>query len=526
VLPLEPGGWTTGAYGDAFGTAGIGKVLLNTALFAGGAVAFALPIAVLIAYLTERTDVPCRNAIYVLMFIPLSIPAFATALGWIVLLAPRAGVINVTLNGLLGRESTDGLFNIYSLPGMIFVQGLGIVPSMWLLLTAVLRNMNPALEEAASTSGSSRRRTFRRVTFPLMRPGVAAVLVYYLVAGIEMLELPLALGPNAGVEVLSTRIFYAVAPVGAAAPNYAVAAAFGVLGLVLGVIGISYYAHLMKRGERFSVVSGKAYRPTIIRLGRWRWPAFAFIGAFMMLKVILPSVALIYASFLKFYQPPRLEGLPFTLRNYVGLLTYDRFGKFFVNSFLVSVGASVLTVLLASLVAWVTVRRTGALTRVLNILAFVPLAVPGIISTLAFFLIFIGTPLHGTLFLMTLAFASRYLAYVTRLMQAAQIQIHRELEEAAATSSVSPIRGLLFINLPLLRPAVINGFLWVFVHAAKDFSVGLLLASSSTLLAANLIYGSFTTGKLPAASAMMVVLVGMNMLVVAVGRRYLQRPVT
>jgi iron(III) transport system permease protein len=174
----------------------------------------------------------------------------------------------------------------------------------------------------------------------------------------------------------------------------------------------------------------------------------------------------------------------------------------------------------------VTVRRTGVLTRVLNILAFVPLAVPGIISTLAFFLIFIGTPLHGTLFLMTLAFASRYLAYVTRLMQAAQIQIHRELEEAAATSSVSPIRGLLFINLPLLRPAVINGFLWVFVHAAKDFSVGLLLASSSTLLAANLIYGSFTTGKLPAASAMMVVLVGMNMLVVAVGRRYLQRPVT
>jgi iron(III) transport system permease protein len=497
TLPLDPGPFDASAFERGFSQAGMGEVLLNTAVFAGGSVMLALPIAIVLAFLTERTDLPFRNAIYVAMFVPMTIPVFATALGWILLLGPRAGILNVGLNELLGRESTDGLLNIYSMRGMIFLQALGLVPSMWLLLTAVLRNMNPVLEEAASTSGAGRISTFKKVTLPLMRPAIAAVLIYYLVQGIEILELPLAVGPNAGVEVLSTRIFFEVMPVGAEPPDYPVAAAIGMLALALGVIGIVIYSYLMRRASSFAVVSGKAYRPQRIRLGRWKWPALLFVFGYMLLKVILPLGVLLYASFLRFYQPPRVGDLPWTLDNYVRLLDYRHFGRYFVNTILVSFGAAALTMLLAGLVSWFVVRYPSKLTKLLNFFAFMPLAIPGVISTLAFFLIFIGTPLYGSLILMVLAFTSRYLAYGTRLMHAAQLQIHKELEEASLTSSVPPWRGYLSINLPLLKPAMINGFLWVLVHAARDFSVALLLATAGSLLAGNVIYSAFVGGSYP-----------------------------
>jgi iron(III) transport system permease protein len=153
-----------------------------------------------------------------------------------------------------------------------------------------------------------------------------------------------------------------------------------------------------------------------------------------------------------------------------------------------------------------------------------PLAIPGLISTLAFFLLFIGTPIYGTLLLLLLAFTARYLAYGTRLMHAAQLQIHRELEEASLMSGAGVIVTFVRINLRLLVSAFVNGWLWVLVHAAKDFSVALMLGSASSLLVGNVIYGAYTSGRFPQASAMMVSLVLFNLAVVLlVGRRWIVR---
>lgn len=525
TLPLEAGEFTAAAYQRTFVGAGIGRVLLNTVIFSVGAVVVALPFSVALAFLTERTDLPFRRAIYVMMFVPMSIPVFATALGWVLLLGPRAGLINISINWALGREPSDGLLNIYSMYGMIFLQALALVPSMWLLLAGVLRNMNPSLEEAAATSSVGRISTFRRVTFPLMRPGVAAVVIYYFIHTIEVLELPLAIGPNAGIEVLSTRIFYAVMPAGSHAPDYAVAASIGMVALGLGVTGMFLYSWLTRRASAYAVVSGKAYRPNRISLGAWKWPALAGIFCYLSLKVFLPLGVLLYASFLRFYQPPRLSGQVWTLDNYRNLLVYRRFGQYFVNTIIVSVIAAAFTVLLAGLVSWFVVRYPSPLTKFLNIVAFMPLAIPGIISTLAFFLIFVGTPLYGTLILLSLAFTSRYLAYITRLMHAAQLQVHKELEEAAQASSVPPWRGFLHVNFPLLRPAFMNGFLYVLVHSARDFSVALLLATAGSLLTGNVIYDAFVGGGFPSAASMIVVLVAFNMTIVMLGRRWVMRAI-
>lgn len=524
VMPLAPGAFTIQSYLQVYGGADLLPIIRNTLTYAGLGVLFALPIAFGFAFLTERTDMPLRNAMYVLMFIPMSTPVFATALGWVLLLGPRGGTINVYLRALTDSDAADGPFNIYSLPGLIFVHVLGMVPTMWLFLTAVLRRMDPVLEEAASVAGAGRLRVLKTVTAPLMRPGVAAVAIYFFLTGLEALELPLALGPTAGIEVLSTKIFFSLVPTGDAGVNYGVPAAFGLLGLLMGVAGTMLYLHLVRQASDFAVVTGKGYRPKIIELGSWRYLALAIICLFIFIKVVLPFSVLLYASFLRFYAPPIREYLPdmnWTLLNYQRLFDYRFFGRFFVNTLIVSLQAATLTMLLVTFIGWLVVRSPSPLSKAINLVAFMPLAIPGVISTLALFLMFVGTPLHGTLVLVTLAFIARYLAFGTRLMHSAMLQIHQELEEVSLTSGANDLQTFWRITLRLLIPAFLNGWLWVLVHAAKDFSVPLMLASAGSVVVANVIYEAFVGGHFNSSAAMLVVLVMFNLIFVVAGRKWI-----
>jgi iron(III) transport system permease protein len=259
-------------------------------------------------------------------------------------------------------------------------------------------------------------------------------------------------------------------------------------------------------------------------LGRWKYAALGAIGGYLVLQVVLPFSILAATSFQRFYQPVAPgSNIVWTANNYLGMLDWRFFGQYFANTIVVSVGAATATMLLVTLFAWQIVRWPSRLGRVINVLAFLPLGIPGVISGLAFFLLFIGTPLYGTLALLVLAFLARFIAYGTRLMQAAQVQIHAELEEAALVSGVSYLRAFLRVNLRLLLPAFFNGWLWVLVHAARDFTTPLMVASASSLLASNLIFGRYQDGKFPESAAMMVVLVIFNSCLVFGGRKWLVR---
>jgi iron(III) transport system permease protein len=526
VLPFAPGALTFSQYAQVYAGADTWPIVRNTVLYAGLGVLFALPVAFAFAFLTERTDMPLRNAMYVLMFIPMSTPVFATALGWVLLLGPRGGTVNVYLRALTGSDAANGPFNIFTMEGLIFVHVLGIVPTMWLFLTAVLRQMDPLLEEAALAAGASRWQVLRSVTGPLMRPGVAAVGIYFFLSGLESLELPLALGPTAGIDVLSTKIYFSLVPSSDLGVNYGVPAAFGMLGLAMGVIGTILYLRLVRQSSNYAVITGKGYRPKLIQLGRWKYFAVGSILLFIAVKVILPFAVLVYASFLRFYVPPIKEyaaDLSWTLLNYRQLLDYRFFGGYFVNTVIVSLLAATLTMLLVSFIGWLAVRKPGRLTRLIDTVAFMPLAIPGTISTLAIFLMFVGTPLHGTLILLTLAFLARYLAFGTRLMHSAMLQLHQELEEVSQTSGANNLQTFFRITLRLLLPAFLNGWLWVLVHAAKDFSVALLLASAGSVVTANIIYQAFVGGQFPGSAAMLVVLILFNLAFVVAGRKWIRR---
>lgn len=524
VKPLGFDAFIVTNYTEVFSHPGTLVMLRNTFVYAVGAMVIAVPLAFGLAFLTERTDMPWRHAMYTLMFIPLSIPPFATALGWVLLLGPRAGTMNVWIRTIFGLDIREGPVNIFTLEGMIFVHALGIIPSMWLLLVSVLRNMDPALEEAAATAGASRLGTMLRVTGPLMAPGLLSVVVLFTVLGLESLETPLALGKTAGIDVLATRVYDLLNPATGQGFDYGKPAALGMLGLFVGIIGIAIYLRLIRAANRYAVVTGKAYRPRPIKLGRWRWAALAAVMLFMLVKVVIPFGILVATSFQRFYQPlvPGVN-IAWTINNYADMLDYRFFGQYAVNSMIVAFFAATITMLLVSFFAWQLVRWPSKLTQAVNALAFMPLAIPGVISGLAFFLLFIGTPLYGTLILVTMAFTANYLAYGTRLMHSAQVQIHRELEEAALTGGVSYWRSFFFINLRLLIPAFMNGWLWILVQSSRNFTIPLMVASAGAMTVANIIFGRYAGGNFTISAAMMVALVMFNIIAVFIGRKWIAR---
>ena len=526
--PLESGPLVLDSYRRILEDTNLQRTVTDTLIFAAGTLVFGLPLAGAMAYLTERTDMPFRNQVYMLLFIPMSTPVFATGLGWILLLGPRAGMLNVWWRELINSTARDGPINIFSMGGLIFAGAIGLAPSMWLFLISVLRNMDPTLEEAAAVSGAGRLKTLTRVTLPLMRPGTFAVGIFFFIVAIESLELPLALGLTAGIETISVRILRLVNFEVAGEVDYGLPATLGVFALVVGTFGVTIYLYLVRSASKFAVMTGKGYRPRMLKLGKFKWVAIGFFALYLLIKVVLPFSVLVYASFLEYYQPyvsANFEYLRWTIGNYGTLFDWRFAGRFFVNTIIVSVAASFGTMFLVSFLGWLVVRMPGPVTRSVNVVAFMPLAVPGTISSTAMLLLFIGTPLYGTLALLVLAYIFRYVAFGTRLMHAAQLQVSKELEEVALTSGASRMTTFFLINLRLLIPAFINGWLYILVHVSKDFSVPLLLASGSTLLFGNIIYSRWEQGDLSVAAALMVILIVFNLVSVFLGRKWLLKSV-
>ena len=255
-LPFTGKVWSAGAYGEVFASASTYRLLRNTVLYAAGTMAVSLPLAFTLAWLTERTDLPGRRLLYTVMFVPMLLPPFAIALGWILLAGPNAGALNVLIRRLFSLEITRGPLNIYTMWGMVLVSGMLAVPSMWLLLLGLFRNFDPRLEEAASASGAGRWRVLKRVTGPLMLPGLLAVGVYFTIVFIEAFEVPLAIGTTAEIPVLSTKI-YLLTSRAEEGYHYGAAATFGLMTLLAGVLLMIGYLWAVRVSARFAVVTGK-----------------------------------------------------------------------------------------------------------------------------------------------------------------------------------------------------------------------------------------------------------------------------
>lgn len=524
-LPFESTATTLANYALVFNNPATLSILLNTTLFTIGSLVVGLPLAVLFAWLLERTAMPARSWFSNLILVPMTIPSLLSAIAWIQLLDPRNGLVNVALRGVLGLKSDTGPFDVYSLWGMCFVQGLRLVPSAYLMIAASFRAMDPSLEEQSAMAGRGVAQTTLRVTLPIMRPALLAALIYFIIVVIESFDIPGLLGFTARVRVLSTAIYWAThSEVGL--PDYGLASALGAIILAVALVLMWIYHRLTAHQERFATITGKGYRPRQIDLGVWKVPAVLMCVFYVVTAVLLPFLMLLWTSVQPFYSIPSMESFErVSFDGYRNIWRDLSVVRAAWNTTILALVTALVTIVLSILVSWFVVRRkheSGALASYLATVSFLPQGVPSIVIGLALIFVYIRfpIPIYGTLWIIALAMITRYLAFSSRTTTSALMQVHGELEEASQMAGAPWSRTLRRITTPLLAPAMINVFLWVAVHAMQELSMALMLYNPDSIVVSTVIWGMWQNGKTADAAVLGVMLILLSALLLIAGQAF------
>ncbi|TDC46402.1 iron ABC transporter permease [Jiangella ureilytica] len=512
--------WSLQNYVDVFGDSGTYSAILSTLIFSAGSLLVAFAVSITCAWLVERTDLPARNAVFVLLVAPSGIPALILAISWSLLLNPNNGLINTLLRLPFGAEG-PGPLDVYSLPWMILVQGMSLVPMTFLLITASLRGVNASLEEAARASGSGFSTIVRRITLPLLRPALIGALIYQFVTVVTALDVPLVLGLSGGVSVLSTEIYVASNPVGGL-PNYGVSGTYGMFLLAVSLIPLLFYNRIIGRSQDYATITGKTFRPKTIALKRWKIPAVLFCWGYIALSFVLPMLVLLWASFQPYLGVWGLDALDrLTTAGYGEALGGAQFLDALRNTFVLGVAAALGGMVLAMALSWVIVRSRSRYRALVDILAFVPHALPGVViglSTLVLYLI-LPIPIYGTIWIIVVAMATQYISLGTRLTTAGIAQIQVGLEEAAETSGAGGRQIWQRVLGPLLRPVFLNGFLMIFLASIQNLTLPLMLGSNDNVVLSTLIWRRWDYGDVTGAAVLSVTMATITVIAATLLRR-------
>ena len=492
VVDAQRGGeWSLANFEAVLGSRRFLVTSANSLVFAAGSAVVALAIGWTTAWIVERTNTPLKPLAYLTAIISLGTPYILYVTAWLLLFG-KAGPINQLYRTLTG--TSDVLINVYSMPGMIMVEGFLWSPLAFLLVGATLRNANPELEEAARVSGAGTWMTIRRVTLRLSLPSILALAMLVFIRAIEAFEVPALVGLPGRISVLTTDIYGNM--VAQAPPDIGGASALSVLMLALVLVLLAIYGRLSRHAERFATITGKGFRPRPFDLGRLRYLAAGILVLNFLLLLAVPIAMLAWVSLLPFYQPISTAALALvTLDNYRTVFSPDHVGLI-ANTLLVAVATATLAVALTFLAAWLAVRRAPG-GWIVERLATIPLVFPGLILGIAVMQLFLHLPipLYGTLGILIWAFVINYLPYGMRYSAAGMLQIHRELEESAEMCGASPLMRLRRIVAPLLAPALLAGWLFIFLMAARVLSLAILLSGPRSQTMAVTLFDLWTNGQ-------------------------------
>jgi len=517
-LPFEAQTLSLANYVAPFAAAETYQLLWTTLVFAVCATGLGIGLAVAVAWLVERTDIFGRQFIFAVMIAPMAIPGMIYAMAWTQLFNPTNGFINVTLT----NAGLDWLtFDIFSLPGIIVVQGIALSSHAYLLVAAPFRMLDPTWEEQSAIAGRGILSTLRRITLPIMTPALLAAAIFFTIVSMETFDIPGTIGLTARIDVLSTKVYWLTHPEGGQLPNYGMASTLALILLAIAFGFILLYRRQTRSARRYVTVTGKAFRAKRISLGAWRWPVFALVCVYLVLASILPIAILIWRSLIPFYAYPSEMALRMvSLKAYHGLLFQEGLGQVVWNTGVMGITASIATVALASITAWLVMhapvhrRYRGWM----NALAFFPQAIPSIVIGLAlvFFYLWIPNPIYGTVWIIALAMVTKYIAYSTGTMMAAHIQVSSDLEEASQITGASWFRTYRRIYVPLLAPALFSVSLWVFIHVVRELAVALMLYSPDSIVLSTQVWGLWEGGHVGQASALGVLTIAVLLLLLSV----------
>jgi len=520
TAPLgQPGELTLANYIAAYTDPETFTLLLDSFVFALGSSLLSIVLALTLAWITVRTNAPWKGVFELTAIIPNIFPPVLIAIAWTLLLSPTVGLVNAVLKAVFNLSESP--FNIYSMPGLIFVEGLILTPLAFLIISAALRGMDPALEESARTLGSTQFRIVCRITFPLMRPAILAAGILNFVRALESFDTPAIIALPARIEVFTTKIYREA--LAAYPPNYNLAATYGVSLLAIALVFVLLYRRWTSRVETFATVTGKGYRPHTIDLGRWRLAASTGAVVILALMVILPVAMLFLMSILPYYHVPTLETIQLaTLKHYAYIFESERVYRAIGNSlFLAIVGATV-AMFLAALVGYITVKTQVRGRGIREGLTFLPWAFPS--TALAIGLLWgyvqMPVPIYATIWILLIAYVTRFLPYGLRSVTSTIVQIHKELEEASRVCGGGFWTMLRRILLPLMRPGLIAGWILLATIFMREFSLSLFLYTPDTEPVGPLLYFLWLDGLTGPLGALGILVSVVSAVLVAIARRY------
>jgi iron(III) transport system permease protein len=481
------------------------RVWTNTLVYSAASSSIAMVLGVGSAWLASRTNAYFGRAALVAAYLSIATPVMIKAIGWILLLGPNMGLINLALRASL--HTTGPPIVLFSLAGMSGLEGVFWAPVVMVLSMPVMAQMNSALEEAAVMAGASALSRSLKVTLPLAAPGLLAVLFLTLMRSLESFEVPLLVGEPGGIHTLTTAIYDTIYR--GFVPQYADASAFGVL-LIFVMVGPLYlYSRVVRQRERYAVISGKAYKSSRIDLGRSRALCSAFLLTFPIC-LLAPVVALLWASLLPAYEVPQWSSLAkMSFGNYFAVLTESQTLAGVANGLVVAGLSGAFVSIFVLFAAWVVVRRPERAKWTLDALSSMPIVLPGIVLATAILIEFLGNgfiPIYETIWILVLAFFVQFLPYGIRIGYSSILKIDVQLEESAISSGAGLSTVLRRVVFPLALPSLAAVWAYVFLHSIKDLSVPVILAGPNTQMIANVILNLWNDGKIPQVGALCIAL--------------------
>ena len=467
------GHFTLAKYVTAYTDPALLKVIGNTVIFVLGSTLLATLLALVLAYLNTRTNIPGKFLFGVLAIVPMMIPHVLFSASWAILLNPSNGLINLALKDALGLSAAP--FNIYSLYGMVLVEGLLNMPIAYLIIAPAMASFDVSLEESSRVFGAGTWRTLLRVTLPVLQPAILAAFVLGVVRSMASYAVPRVLGMPGRVEVFATYL-YEMISVGFT-PDFGRAAALGMSALVVAVALIWVYRHLTRDSNRFVTISSRGWKPSVIPLGRARWPLFAAVALFSLIVIVLPVVALLYTSLTPYSMVPSHQAFTqMSWRHWGEVLADPTSLTALGNSLFLAVVGATLGVLLSLFVAYVIVKVRTRAAGLLETLTYLSFSFPGIVIGIGFMWFFVHTPLYATVTALLIGYIATYLPYGVRPLASAFVQVHSHLEESSLVCGASPLTTLRRIIAPLLIPGIVSAWILMATMFLRELTVSVVLS--------------------------------------------------
>ena len=509
----ETGAFTLAHYRAAATSPAFRTPAINSFILATSVGLLSVLIATPMAWAIARTDMPGRGLMRVLVFGSVVTPGLLTALAWIILAGPNAGVLNVWFRAL--THGTGGV-NIFTLPGVIFVAVLECYPFAFLLISGALTLVSADMEDAASILGSSARRTLLNITLPLVLPAVLAGFILSFLEALTLFSSPAMIGLPARIFMLTTEIwslFEFPRRVGVAA-----ALALPLLFVTMGLLWLQ--ARLLGR-RGYVTLTGKGGARRLIHLGWMRWPMLGFCALVLTCSAVLPYVLLfLYATARTWSEPLGLAN--FTLDHFRAVLFSNSAAQRAIrNSTILALSAATVASALGALIAYIAERRVLAGGPLLRGLAMAPMVIPGIVFAVGLFAGYTRPPLalYGTLWILGIAYLTKFLPYAFMNTAAAVKSVHPELEEAARIAGAGTLTAFRDVTAPLIRLGVAAGWFIVFIYSLRELSASILLFTNQTTVIGVTILDTYEFGSWPPVASLGCLLLAVNLIVVAAGYR-------